>query len=176
MKRLLLTTALVFACAGLAPAQTAMDSNEGTRLIFDSSNTLQPYSFKFWGRSGYLYYVEKTEDLTTTWDYLELGILGNDAAENIDFNSTSSTLFMRLVFTNDPSDPLFTGSFDNDSISNYDQILMGMNPFFDEGVLNLAGDEDSDGVLNEFDAAPYRASVGALSVSITSPTSGATIN
>ena len=53
---------------------------------------------------------------------------------------------------------------------------MGMNPFIDEGSLNLAGDEDSDGILNEFDAAPYRASVGALSVSITTPADGSAVN
>lgn len=162
----------------LAPAfgQTATDQNEGTQLVYDSSNTLMPYSFKFWGRTGYIYYVEETEDLLTSWEYLQLGILGNDAAESIDFNSTSEALFMRLVFTNDPFDSLFTGSFYNDSISNYDQILMGMNPFIDEGLLNLSGDEDSDGVLNEFDAAPYRASVGALSVSITTPVDGSSVN
>lgn len=53
---------------------------------------------------------------------------------------------------------------------------MGMNPFVDEGSLALGGDEDGDGVLNEFDAAPYRASVGALSIAITYPANGSTVN
>ena len=164
------------ALASFASSQTVSDENEGPYLVHDDSNTLLPYSIKFWGRSGYIYFVEKTEDLAISWDYFELGILGNDAAESIDFNSTSSALFARFQFTNDPFSPFFTGSFDNDPISNYHQILMGMNPFIDEGSLNLAGDEDSDGILNEFDAAPYRASVGALSVSITTPADGSAVN
>ncbi len=159
-----------------ATAQTATDLDEGTRLVYDSSNTLEPYSFQFWGRSGYFYYIENTEDLTTTWDYFELAVIGRDAAESLDFNSTSNSFFVRLNFTNDRNSELFWGSFDTDPISNYDEALMGMNPFVDEGSLALGGDEDGDGVLNEFDAAPYRASVGALSIAITYPANGSTVN
>jgi hypothetical protein len=105
-----------------------------------------------------------------------LAILGNDAVERIDFNFTSDKFFTRLRGSNDPFSLFFIGNFDNDLINNYHQVLMGMNPFVDEGPLNLTGDEDGDGVLNEFDAAPYRASVGALSVFIATPTSGSTVN
>lgn len=146
-------------------------------LVYDSSNTLLPYSFKFWGRSGYFYYIENTEDLTTTaWDYFELAIIGNDATESLCFNSSSNAFFLRLRYSDDPYSELFSGDFDFDSISNYNEVLMGMNPFIDEGTLNLTGDEDGDGVLNEFDAAPYRASVGTLSIAITSPSDGSTVN
>ena len=157
-------------------AQTATGLNEGTHLVYDSSNTLQPYSFKFWGRSGYFYYIENTEDLRTTWDYFELAVIGNDAVESLNFNSNSSAFFLRLRYTNDPYSELFIGDFDSDSIINYNEALMGMNPFLDEGTLILTGDEDGDGILNEFDAAPYRASVGALSIAITYPSNGSTVN
>ena len=164
------------AFVGSASAQTATDLNEGALLVHDSSNTLLPYSFKFWGRSGYFYYIEKTEDLTTTWDYFELAVLGKDTAESLNFNSTSSALFLRLRFSNDRNSELFWGNFDTDPISNYDEALMGMNPFLNEGALVLGGDEDGDGVLNQFDAAPYNASVGALSLAITYPANGSTVN
>jgi hypothetical protein len=171
---LLAASGIAFACS--AVAQTATEPNEGTVLVHDSSNALLPYSFKFWGRSGHFYFIEKTEDLTTAWDYFELAIIGNDAAESLDFNSTSDALFLRLRFTNDRSSELFWGNYDSDPSSNYEEALMGMNPFLAEGSLNLLGDEDNDGVLNEFDAAPYRASVGALSITITYPSNGSTVN
>ncbi len=176
MRFLSTTTILSVALVSFVQAQTAADLNEGTRLVYDSSNTLQPYSFKFWGRSGYFYYIEKTDDLMDVWDYFELAVIGNDATESLDFNSTSSAFFLRLRYTNDRNSELFWGDFDADPISNYDEALMGMNPFLVEGALNLTGDEDGDGVLNEFDAAPYRASVGALSIAITYPANGSTIN
>ena len=145
-------------------------------MTYDPSNVLEPYSFKFWGRSDYLYYIEETEDLAASWDYRDFAAIGVGAAESVDFNLTSNALFLRLRFTNDKSSELFLGDFDSDTISNYGEVLMGMSPFLDEGPLSLTGDEDGDGVLNEFDAAPYRASVGALNIAVTYPADGATIN
>ena len=176
MKILLLTMLSGCGFLALVSAQTAADINEGARITYDPSNILEPYSFEFWGRPGYLYYIEETEDLATSWNYRNFAVIGAGAAESLDFNSTSGALFLRLRFTDDQNSELFLGDFDSDTISNYDEVLMGMSPFFDEGPLTLTGDEDGDGFLNKFDAAPYRASVGALNIAVVHPADGAVVD
>jgi len=136
-------------------AQTADDLNEGTVLIYDESNAPTPFSFNWWGHSGYFYFIEQSETLKE-WTYFPYAVIGDDGIEGVDFNTNSDKMFLRLQFTNDPNSALLTADFDGDNVGNGDELLQGTNVF---GWLTGDGDLMADdwelfwfGDLDETDA------------------------
>ncbi|NJK91337.1 MAG: LamG domain-containing protein [Blastochloris sp.] len=62
--------------------------------------------------------------------------------------------------------------FDGDGMSNFYEYKYGLNQLIDDS----GGDKDGDGVLNKHDARPNNTAIGALTITITSPSNGVTLN
>jgi len=129
--------------AGSLSAQTADDLNEGTVISHDEANAPTPYSFKWWGRNGFYYFIEQSETLTE-WTYFPYAVIGSDGVEGIDFDTNSDKLFLRLRFTDDTNSPPFILDFDQDGISNGDELVEG-SPFDIFGAEAIV-DSDGDGL------------------------------
>lgn len=110
-------------------AQTADDLNEGFRLSHDSSATPNPYSLKWWGRSGYFYFIQQTEDLREPFNYFPYAVMGSDGIEGIDFDTNAEMIFFRLRYTNDTQSELYLGDFDGDNVANGDELVQSTSPF-----------------------------------------------
>ena len=66
MLRAILTLLVGFIAASIASAQTAADSNEGSRLTRDSA--LGSYRFSWWGQPGRTYFLQHSDNLSA-WEY-----------------------------------------------------------------------------------------------------------
>lgn len=130
------------------------------------------------GLAARSYFLQYSEDLQT-WNYFPLVELGTDETISYGFSSTANKFFVRLQYTDVPTDDPENADFDGDGLSNIDEITMyHTNPFNpdtdgdgmidgyevqngldpnDDGSVNPAngamGDKDGDGTSNIQEAA-----------------------
>lgn len=117
-------------------AQTATDENEGLTISQDAAAfpTL-PFELTWWARPNFYYFVLQTDDLTEDWSYHDyavkgiLGVGGLGDVEGFRFDSSSSMLFFRIEFTDDPSAPVLTADFDGDFVPNKAELDLGTDVF-----------------------------------------------
>lgn len=173
MKPILTLLLLTLAPLGSIWSQTATDLNEGTGLTHDSVN--DTWKFSWWGRSGRTYFIQQSDDLMS-WRYIPVIEPGQDGVVEWNFATNADKLFMQLKYTDAATlDPL-NDDFDNDKISNWNELLIGADPLSDDTNSFPANeDSDGDGILNQNDAAPGSPSLGLLNINILTPNSGATL-
>ncbi len=165
MSRGFLALACVLAFVSSTFAQTSSDPNEGARLSQGASNT---YDFSWWSRSGRSYFLQHSEDLMS-WTYfpdvIEAGVNG---VISYGFDvSGPDRYFVRLKYTDLPTNNILTSDFDGDFISSLEELQMGLDP--------LNSDSDNDGISDSSDPFPLLAATGtAPQISILSPQSGST--
>ena len=153
--------------------QTATDLNEGTRIAHGSVN--DDYSLLWWSNSPKSYFIQQSDDLVV-WNYVPVIEPGKDDVIEWGFTTAADSVFLRLVYTDVRTLDPWNDDFDSDGISNYLEVLLGMNPFVDEGSLSLGADDDGDTIINGEDAAPSDDTVGRLSVTISYPVNNSTLN
>lgn len=183
MKNLLRHGALVAAvCATGLFAQTI---NEDSRIEL----TENPGVFKFTWQSqiGRTYFVQSSDENLANWFYLDRIEVGTGDRLGYEFTNTAPRFFFRLRYTDQPAANVQTADFDNDGVSNWDElqagldpfkgdtdgdgmidgyeITMGLNPLLSDGT----SDKDGDLVINQEDARPNDSAIGRLSVAITTP-------
>ena len=140
--RLLLFSLLVFACLGtVARAQTSTDPNEGCQLSQDS--TTGAYTFSWWGRAGRTYFIQQSDDLVT-WTYLPVIESGTEQVIQWSFTSNQPQFFLRLKYSDIPTDDPFDADFDGDGISNWNELLQGTDP--------LVANFDNNGLPSDWEA------------------------
>lgn len=153
LSALLLSNAII-----TARAQGPSDSNEGSRLIWDNTNSI--YRFSWWGRSGRTYFIQHSDDLTQ-WIYVPVIEPGTDAVKEWGFTSTGGKFFLRLKISDQTATDPNSADFDGDGVSNYDELLQGTDPL-------SSVDSDNDGLpddwetrfgLNPFDPADATADI-----------------
>ena len=140
MKRAILIISSLLTLPGAVMAQTTTDPNEGARLIQDSPNT---YTFKWWGRTGRTYFIQTSSDLLS-WVYLNEIEPGQNLIIPYGFASSGGRFFLRLRYSDIPTDNPAAADFDGDGLSNAAELLLGTDP--------LVADSDGDGLSdgNEF--------------------------
>ncbi len=121
-----LTAAAFLALGQMTLAQTATGPNEGLQLALDSYNEV--FTMSWWGRAGRTYFIQHSEDLTT-WDYIPVIESGGDQPLQWGFSSNADRFFLRLRYTDIPTDDPFTADFDGDHVGNYDEVTLGTDPF-----------------------------------------------
>lgn len=108
-----------------AVAQTSADPNEG--LLLSPGPASGTYTLSWWGRRGFTYFVQASEDLVT-WTYLQHIETGTDEPIIWGYSPTSPTFFLRLRYVNIPTNDPFDVDFDGDGVSNWDELLQGTDP------------------------------------------------
>jgi hypothetical protein len=127
----LLFTPIIFALAAMLPAQTSTDTNEG--LTLSNTTNTSAFTLSWWGHSGRTYFVQNSEDLHS-WSYLPLIESGANAVIQYGFTNTSDRFFFRLKHTDQTASNPATADFDNDGVSNWDELLQGADPFVPLGA------------------------------------------
>ena len=103
------------------------------------------------GTLGNTYFIEYSSDLVT-WQFMPDIKSGIGGPLGYGFNSLGDRLFLRLRFTDVSTSNALTDDFDNDGISNWDEVSIGgsgTNPF--------NPDTDGDGVPDGYDVNPTEA-------------------
>ena len=134
-------------------AQTAVDLNEGTRLMRNSIDN--NWSFSWWGRLGRTYFIQQSHDLMS-WQYIPVIELGQDRIAKWSFATDTDKLFMRLKYTDAATLDPWNDDFDEDGISNIHELTapaeLALDPFDPDSnkdeVLDGLEDTDGDFMLN----------------------------
>lgn len=131
MKRSLSLLALV----GIASATFAQTPQPQPELTPGTNNT---WNLDWEGISGRTYFLQHSEDLVG-WQYFPLIESGNNATLGWGFASSADKFFVRLRYTDQPTSNPDYADFDNDGLSNWEEIFIyGTDPFND--------DSDGDGM------------------------------
>jgi hypothetical protein len=183
MKNLLRHGALVAAvCVTELFAQTI---NEDSRIEL----TENPGVFKFTWQSqiGRTYFVQSSDENLANWFYLPLIEAGTGGRLEYGFTTNAPRFFFRLRYTDQPAANPQTADFDNDGVSNWDELQAGLDPFkgdtdgdgmIDGYEITMSlnpllsdgtSDKDGDLVINQEDARPNDPAIGRLSVAISTP-------
>lgn len=127
------------------------------QLHIEKDETNGIYRLSWWGRAGWKYFVQQSEDLSG-WDYMPIIEYGADAPLEWGLTSTGDRGFFRLRLSDD-----LRGDIDGDRVWDEAEILQGTDPFsrldadgdqlFDDwelhvfGTLVNGGGDDTDGDL-----------------------------
>ena len=135
-------TALFLLTFGGLCAQTATDTNLGSRLTVDSSTLPATYTFSWWGTTGYHYLVMSSPDLIT-WNFLpNFNPSGAGAVLSIQFATDAKKYFFRTLQF-DPNDVPASIDTDGDGLPDKWELY-----YFGDLSRNGAGDWNNDGVLD----------------------------
>lgn len=117
-----------FCAASLALAQTADQQNEGSGLARDP--TTGAWDFSWWGVEARTYFILHSETLMS-WTFLPVIEQGREAPISYGFwlNPQPDRLFLRLRYTDIPTDDPYSADFDGDGIPNGWEIEHGLDPF-----------------------------------------------
>jgi hypothetical protein len=95
-------------------------------------------------------------------------------------NSSTDKFFIRLFGLDDPAihsvEEARLTSFDGQGMPAEWKVMNGLNPFDGTGINGPNGDLDGDGIPNYQDSRPNDDSIGAMSITITTPANGTSIN
>ena len=142
-----LVAGLILTLAALGPAEQLIAQspglpNEGSRLEYDGANRI--WRFKWWGKSGRTYFIQHTDDLNRTWQWLPFVEAGNGSVREWGFNPSGDKFFIRLKYSDIPTNNPSLADFDGDRVSNLDEVTQGTNPL-------LAPDTNSNGLPDDWE-------------------------
>lgn len=125
-----------------------------------------------------VYTMQWSHDLET-WHYAPFIHFG-EGIQSRGCVSTSEKFFIRLHFRDAPEintlEEAQLASFDGQGLPIDWKIKNGLHPFDGSGINGPNGDLDGDGIPNNQDSRPNDDSIGALSITITTPANGTSIN
>lgn len=131
---------LLFTSA-LVAAPTENDPNTGLQISYNTAiNAVNVDWFAL--ESNYYFLMETTDLVSTPWAYFPYAVLGSHGVEGVEVQMPASRMmFFKIAYTDDESSTLLTSDFDNDGISNGDELRSRLN-IYDDSDLN--GDGVSD--------------------------------
>lgn len=156
-----LRAALLLSLASTALAQGAADPNEGLAL------RLVPglpggYATDWWGRSGRTYFLQRSTDLVSPWEYFPIIETGHDAALSYGFTSESPKVFVRLRYVDQTYPDPYVIDSDGDGLTNQQEFALRTDPF----SADTDGDGIDDGDESPLGLDPRLADAAALAASI----------
>lgn len=141
MKKSLLGLALLLTAT--LHAQTATDTNLGSKLTVDSSTTPPTFTFSWWGKSGFNYLVETNPDLLSAWTFLpDFNPSGADDVLGVQFNTDADRYFVRAIQF-DPDDVPPSMDSDGDGLPDKWELY-----YFGDLSRDGSGDWNNDGLLD----------------------------
>lgn len=140
MRKPLLALTLVLSAS--LHAQTASETNLGSKLTVDSSTTPATYTFSWWSKSNFHYIVETTPDLFT-WSFLpDFNPTGTDDILGIQYTTDASKYFFRAIQF-DPDDVSSLADTDSDGLPDKWELF-----YFGDLSRDGTGDWNNDGLLD----------------------------
>ena len=142
MKYIKLILGFLFSYALLIANSPEDDLNAGLQIRYNAAaNTI---NVDWFARESYYYFLMETTDLASdSWTYFPYTILGSNGIEGVEVQmpADSNMMFFRLCYTDDENSTLLTSDFDNDGISNGDELRDHLN-IYDDSDLNEDGVPD----------------------------------
>jgi hypothetical protein len=135
--------ALFLLTVGCVCAQTATDTNLGSKLTVDSSTVPATYTFSWWGTTGYHYLVQNSSDLLLPWSFLpNFNPSGTDAVLSVQFATNANKYFFRTIQF-DPNDVPSGMDTDGDGLPDQWELY-----YFGNLSRDGNGDWNNDGILD----------------------------
>jgi hypothetical protein len=129
-------------CGGLC-AQTATDTNLGSKLTVDSTTSPATYTFSWWGTTGCHYLVQHSSDLLLPWSFLpNYNPSGANAVLRVQFTTDAKKYFFRTLQF-DPNDVPASIDTDGDGLPDQWELY-----YFGNLSRNGTGDWNNDGMLD----------------------------
>ena len=140
MKSLLLTyTLLVATLLSQQPVHAQMPPHPAPQVARNG----EACSLDWTSHPGITYFIQYSFDLKT-WNYLPVIESGDGQPISYGFQCDTDRMFLRLHYTNHPTSNPNSDDFDNDGISNWDEVRTGGT-----GTSPLIADTDGDGVRDD---------------------------
>lgn len=138
MKLLHLAALAVFP-ASIASAQTATDTNEGSRLSLDPDSGA--WNFSWWGVSARTYFVLNSDINLANWTYWPVIEKGVGAPISFGFwlSPKPDRLFLRLKYTDQAASDSYAADFDGDGVPSGWELENGLDPFNAADAANISG-------------------------------------
>jgi len=175
MKPLTHTTRLLFLLPLLGGSLIANPAPQGTVAV---NVTNGMWAADWEGVEHRIYTFQWSLDLIN-WRYAPFVEFG-DGIHSWGGTSSTDKLFFRLHYLDDPEvnslEEAKLKSFDGQGLPLEWKILNGMSPFDGTGINGPNGDLDGDGIANNQDSRPNDDTMGAISITITTPANGTSIN
>ncbi len=112
----------------------AGDLNSGLRLEWDEATS--NHKLAWWGDENQTYFLMVSDDFIH-WRYAPLIQSGFNSVSEHRFAPNGERLFFRLKYTDDlPGDP-FDGDIDGDGLSNWNELLLGTDPFVADAMSSV---------------------------------------
>lgn len=148
--------------ASFLHASSPNDPNEGSTL--STGSTAGTFLFSWYRHEGRTYFIQQSDDLQT-WNYLPLIESGSNQVIALELSLTAPKCFLRLKYTHTATNDPFNADFDDDGVSNWNELLQGTDPLsatLDTNLLPLdwekfynippgsdsSADSDGDGMTN----------------------------
>lgn len=141
MKRLIIIAICLIASLNVGFGQLATDPNEGSWITQDSPGA---FTLRWYGRAGRTYFIQTSVDLLGAWIYVNEIEAGQNLVIPYGFTSSNDKFFLRLKYSDIPTDDPQGDDFDGDGVSNAAELQAGLDP------LNFS-DTDSDGVSDDWE-------------------------
>ncbi len=133
------------------PAQTGTDPNEGLRMI--KGSTPGTMEMRWFGQPSYTYFIQHCPALEDgVWSYLpvvEAGASFEVMSYGFSEPPPDGRSFFRLLCRPGYSEHPKTEDFDQDQVSNMDELQLGLDP------LNASLDSDNDGLPDDYEKAYF---------------------
>lgn len=149
MKHAQIVAALLLTLSVACGIPTADDYNCGLGIQGATGSTTMDITW--FAKKDHYYFVKQTSNLRSKeWTYFPYAVKGSDGPEGIEIESNNDLMLFRLVFTEDPDDPMLHQDFDGDKVINIHELDKGYN-LYDNS------DSDSDSLPDDWEQHYFQA-------------------
>jgi hypothetical protein len=134
-----------FLYCSVANAQT----NENLQI--ENLPTIDAFKISWDGATGNTYFIQQSQNLTD-WNYVPIIESGDGTSIEYGFQSSTPKLFLRLVYTDQPTNDPENDDFDGDGVTNINEITVSnTDPFVPDSNFNCDNDSDGDGLSDSYE-------------------------
>lgn len=120
-------------------------------LQIENLPTADAFKLSWDGLQGNTYFIQQSQNLTD-WNYIPIIESGDGNTIEYGFQSSTNKLFLRLVYTDQPTSDPENDDFDGDGVTNINELLISnTDPFVVDNVFDFENDADGDGLSDSYE-------------------------
>ncbi len=120
-------------------------------LQIENLPVVDAFKLSWNGVSGNTYFIQQSQNLVN-WNYIPIIESGAGVPIEYGFQSSTSKLFLRLVFTDQVTADPENDDFDGDGVSNINELLISnTDPFVVDNSFTFENDADGDGLSDSYE-------------------------